>query len=400
MHDNRNGFSRLTNLHTDLHANLHAQDKDAQMHNSLIAELEEAIKSGSHERRVNTLRSVTDLFLRDVDRFNEAQIEVFDDVLCHLIERIEAKALAELSARLAPIGNSPTGVIRQLARHDDIVVAEPVLTKSPRLTADDLIEIAQKKSLAHLLAISGRVHLDESVTDQLLSRADGEVAQKLALNTGARFSDTGFTALLKHAETDDSLAKRIGLRLDLPLSLLRELLLKATEAVRSWLLEHAPPSAKNEVQNIIATISNELIQESAAPRDFTQAQQLIRSIKERGVLNETMLLEFAKAQKYEEMVVALAELASAPIPKIAAVMRSERSGGLLVYCKAIGFKWPTVSTILKSRFAYHCISDHDLAQAKKDYFTLSQTSAQRTVRFWQVRETATMDDRPREHGIA
>ena len=370
------------------------------MHNSLIAELEEAIKSGSNERRVDTLRSVTDLFLRDADKFNEAQVNLFDDVLRHLIERIEAKALAELSARLAPVGNSPTGVIRQLARHDDIAVAEPVLTKSPRLTADDLIEIAQVKGMAHLLAISGRAHLDEPVTDQLLRRGDSAVAQKLAQNAGARFSDTGFTALLKHAETDESLAKGIGLRLDLPSRLLRELLLKATEAVRSWLLEHAPPAAKSEVQNIIATISSELIQESATPRDFTQAQQLIRSIKERGELNEAMLLEFAKAGKYEEMVAALAELSSASILTIAAVMRSERSGGLLVSCKAIGLKWPTVSAILKSRFAYHCISDHHLARAKKDYLILSQTSAQRTLRFWQVRETTTTDDRPPEHGNA
>jgi hypothetical protein len=32
-------------------------------HNSLLVELEEAIKSGSQEKRVETLRRVTDLFL-------------------------------------------------------------------------------------------------------------------------------------------------------------------------------------------------------------------------------------------------------------------------------------------------------------------------------------------------
>ena len=64
---------------------------------SLIAELEDAIKSGSSEKRVETLRRVTDLFLNDADRLNEAQVGLFDDVLCHLIKRIETKALAELS---------------------------------------------------------------------------------------------------------------------------------------------------------------------------------------------------------------------------------------------------------------------------------------------------------------
>ena len=162
-------------------------------HNSIIAELEAAISGNSKEKRVDTLRRVTDLFLCDADRFNDVQVEVFDDVLCHLIKRIETKALAELSARLAPVGNSPAELIRRLARNDDIVIAAPVLTQSARLTADDLIEIAQTKSQAHLLAISGRTQLDEAVTDQLLSHGDYEVAQKLARNAGARFSETGFT---------------------------------------------------------------------------------------------------------------------------------------------------------------------------------------------------------------
>ena len=353
-------------------------------HNSIIAELEAAIRSGSNEKRVDTLRRVTDLFLCDADRLNDEQIAVFDDVLCHLIKRIEGKALAELSARLAPVGNSPTEVIRGLARNDDIVIAAPVLTQSTRLTADDLIEIVQTKSQAHLLAISGRAHLEESLTDQLLIRGDREVTQTLAKNAGARFSETGFTTLVQRAETDENLAKRIGLRLDLPLRLLRELLLRATEAVRSWLLAHAPREAEDAIQRVIASIANEVSREATAPRDFTCARQLILDLMGRGALCETTLLEFANARRYEEMVAALAELSSSSIQIIATVMRSDRHAGLLIPCKAAGLKWPTVSTILRIRFAHHGVADHDLAQAKADYLSLSRPSAQRTLRFWQI----------------
>jgi uncharacterized protein (DUF2336 family) len=377
----------------------HAQNGNMHLRiqNSMIAELQDAIEGGSKEKRVDTLRRVTDLFLCDADRFNEAQIEVFDDVLCHLIKRIEAKALAELSTRLAPVGNAPIEVIRRLARNDDIIVAAPVLTQSARLTAEDLIEITKTMSQAHLLAISGRAQIEESVTDQLLNYGDREVAEKLARNTGAQFSETGFTTLVKRAETDESLAKRIGLRLDIPLQLLRELLLRATETVRSWLLAHAPSEAQGEIQRVIAEISNEVIRESTAPRDFTQAQELILAIKERGKLNEAALLEFVNARKYEEVVVALAELSSATIQTITAVMRSDRNDGLLIPCKAAGLKWPTVSMILKTRFAYHRIPDEELARAKKDYLILSQVGAQRTLRFWLVREGATTGGRPQAH---
>jgi uncharacterized protein (DUF2336 family) len=358
---------------------------------SLIAELEDAIQSGSSERRVETLRRVTDLFLNDADRLNEAQIGLFDDVLCHLIKRIETKALVELSQHLAPVDNSPIEVIRRLARNDEITVAGPVLTQSARLTTDDLVEIAGSQGQQHLLAISGRSHLEEAVTDVLIDRGDREIMHRLARNAGARFSETGFSALVHNAETDESLAEKLGLRLDIPLRMLRDLLLKATEAVRGRLLALAPPETRDEIQRVLAKISNEVSREATASRDFAQAQAGILQMKKEGRLNESALLEFANRRLYEQMVAALSMLSSASIDLIASLMKGPRSNGLLVPCKAAGLKWPTVNAILCNRFAHHTMSDADLGYAKEDYLRLSQASAQRILRFWQVRTTATKE---------
>ena len=73
---------------------------------SLIIELEEAIQSGSKDKRIDALRRITDLFVSDADRLTDQQIGVFDDVLGHLIKRIESRALAELRRRLAPPGSA------------------------------------------------------------------------------------------------------------------------------------------------------------------------------------------------------------------------------------------------------------------------------------------------------
>ena len=103
---------------------------------TLITELEDALNSGSPEKRVETLRRVTGLFLNEADRLNEQQISVFDDVLVHLVQRIESKALVQLSTSLAPVDNAPIETIRNLARNDEIAIAGPVLTQStpPRRT--------------------------------------------------------------------------------------------------------------------------------------------------------------------------------------------------------------------------------------------------------------------------
>ena len=116
-----------------------------KLEHSIIAELEEAVKSGSSERRVETLRQVTNLFLHDAERLSEDQIKVFDDVLCVLISRVESRARAELSQRLAPIDYAPFEVIQHLARDNEIAVAGSVLANSSRLRTSDLVEIASTR---------------------------------------------------------------------------------------------------------------------------------------------------------------------------------------------------------------------------------------------------------------
>jgi uncharacterized protein (DUF2336 family) len=361
---------------------------------SIIAELEDAVHGSSAEKRVETLRRVTDLFLVESDRLNDAQIGVFDDVLLKLIGRIESRALAELSTRLAPVDSAPIEIIRHLARNDEVTVAGPVLTLSARLTSNDLVEIARTKSQGHLLAISGRGQLAEEVTDVLLDRGDADVVSRLAGNAGAHFSESGFQALVNAGEQNAVLAEKVGLRLDLPLRLLRDLLLKATEAVRARLLAHATPENQDEIRKVLASISCEVTQEAAAPRDYRKAQERVQSLHQKGQLNEAAIHQFASGGQYEETVVALALLSNASIEVIKPLMKASRPDGLLFPCKAADLKWPTIKAIVLNRIAHHSMSEHDLEQLKKSFISLSTATAQRTLRFWAVRSAGSSGATP------
>ena len=86
------------------------------LHSLLLTELEVAIESGSQEGRLATLRRVTSLFLGQSHRFSEPQIEVFDDVLVHLIRKTDERPLSNWRGasasrrrlRREPFGNWPT----------------------------------------------------------------------------------------------------------------------------------------------------------------------------------------------------------------------------------------------------------------------------------------------------
>jgi uncharacterized protein (DUF2336 family) len=354
---------------------------------SLIAELEDTFKHGSRDKRVECLRRITDLFLTSGNGLGEEQIAVFDDVLCYLTKAIETRALAELSRRLAPVGNAPVELIRRLAWDDDVAVAEPVLMQSARLADADLIEIAQTKSQGHLRAISGRAELDHAVTDVLVGRGDREVLHTLGANTGARFSEEGFAALIKRAESDEKLAEKVGARLDLPWHLLRQLVVMATSTVRSRILSAAPEESRQEIQRVISSASDEVTKDLGTPRNYVKAQRLAIHLKNAGQLNEAAILDFARTIRIEEMVAGLALMCAASIEVVDDVVFSERRDALLVPCKAVGLDWQTVQAIYKARGTRRPISDGDLEQARVDYSKLTQATAQRVLRYWQVRET-------------
>ncbi len=351
-------------------------------HRSLISELEDSVRRGSQGKRVQALRRVTDLFLGESERLNEEQIEVFDEILSHLIARSESKALVELSERLAPVNNAPIKVIHTLAHDDEIAIAGPVLSLSERLSTPDLIEIARAKSQPHLLAISKRSSLSEALTDALVERGDRDVISKLAENDGARFSEKVYTQLVDQADADETLLEKLGLRLDIPLHIFRRLLARVTDAMRTRLLAMASPEKRDDIKDLLASISNDVVLNEPAGNDFNSAQRLVQQMQKTGELDQVALLEFARARRFAETVTALATLCSAPVDMIKQMLSDGRNEALLVPCKAAGISWATLRALLQDDVAGKSVAEDELKKLKRDYHKLSPETAKRVLGFW------------------
>src|SRR5215471_14046696 len=98
---------------------------------SIADEVEAAIAAGSAGKCTETVERVTALFLLSAGSYNSEQIELFGDVFERLVNTIELRAIADVSARialaelsiqLAPIPQAPLSVIRRLASHDEITI--------------------------------------------------------------------------------------------------------------------------------------------------------------------------------------------------------------------------------------------------------------------------------------
>src|SRR5689334_2867707 len=356
-------------------------DQVEQAAHSIIFELEDAVSGGSSAKRISTLRRVTDLFLHDGERLNDEQVKVFDDVLCFLIARVETRARAELARRLAPVDYAPFEVIEHLAFDDEIEVAGDVLANSSRLGTEALVKIASTKGQDHLLAISGRANLPEVVTDVIVDRGEDKVIRRLANNASARFSEAGYSGMVAHAEGNDELTEILGLRLDLPVQFLRDLLRRAKDAVRDRLLAIAPASVAEEIRRVLDGIAKE---DPTPARDFSVAEQLVKLMKNLNELNEAAIVKFVGSGKFDEVAAALALLNDVPTAIIARIIEGTRADLLLIPCKAAGLDWLVVESILRHRPVKPPIDDRTVWQAHRDYGRLSPETAKRTVRFWQL----------------
>jgi uncharacterized protein (DUF2336 family) len=342
---------------------------------ALIADLVGGVKDGS---RAQVLRQVTDLFVSGADRLSEIQIAVFDDVLVPLLGRAEPATLVHLSATLSEIDMAPRETVRQLALHDDAAVAAPVLAKSDRLSEKDLLEIVKTRSQQHLLAVSGRKTLNETLTDALIRRGDVHVSNALARNGGACFSECGYATLVGRAERDESLTEKLGLRWDIPAALLRELLAKATDVVRARFLTASRPALQSKAAAVPAK------QISAAPPkpiDYSQARSEIAALNRAGKLNDSMVNRFAVRSEYINVVAALSFMSEVKIEAIEPLIKSDRLYGLIVACKAARLNWSTTRMIIHNRPGCPPVTQQALEQGLEVFESLLLSVAQWTIRF-------------------
>jgi len=176
------------------------------------------------------------------------------------------------------------------------------------------------------------------VTDVLVRRGDSGVARRVAENRGARLSQKSFFQLVKRAENDDVLAEKVASRPDISPPIFHALLRQATAVVHDRLLASATPQMRVAIGDVLAKVSKE-VGARVRPRDYRAAQKLVLGISSANRLNEATFSGFCR------------------------------------------------------------MSASELDDAYANYGRLSASTAQRVVRFWQVRQANEASSRESPSGV-
>ena len=350
-------------------------------HHPLIDEIESAKASADARQRQATLKRIAEYFVVGSSSFSGEQVALFDDVFLRLTADIEAKALARLANCLAPLADAPPQMIRSLAFNDRIEVAGPVLAKSPQLTTGDLVANANTQSQAHLLAIAQRAELDEAVTDVLVDRGDRRVVRSVVKNEGARFSDQGFGKLVQRARGDDTLARNLGGRRDIPRQHFLKLLANASASVRTR-LEMLVPEASAQIRDAVTVIAGDISRDSReASPEHTKIKRHAKLCYSMRQFTEANIHAPARAQDFEKTAVALALYTRLPVDLVERALIDEGADMILILSKAAGLSRGTVKALLVMHAGGRGMSEQDLESALVSFDRLNVKTAKRVLTF-------------------
>jgi hypothetical protein len=350
---------------------------------NLISDIENAIATGSHKTGA-MLHRITDLFLIHAGHYSADQLNVYDDVLRMLVDKVEVAARAQLAKRLAPVDGAPANTVRSLALDDAIEVAEPILAQSNVLDDKALADCIAVKGQEHLLAIATRKNVSETVSDQLVTKGDRSVLGALVSNPGAMISDHGFGMLVEKSTGDDWLSECVGLRKDIPEHHFRQLVSTASNIVRQRLMI-GNPEFREIIQDALPHIALPAATKSlGSSKDYRTAELVVNS----QPLTEAVVNEFSKAKKLEEVIISIAQLSGLSTTEIERLITGTWSSPVAIILKAIGFHLATVDAIYNSRLSSGDVSRNDLIQTKAEFIAIRRPTAERIMRFFRIRKSA------------
>ncbi len=356
------------------------------MERTKLHDLIELAQEPSSEKRRELLRGVTDLFFTTDEPHAMGELGLFDDVMTQLAGEMEEAVKVELAQRMAAAPAPPRQLIRNLARDESIAVARTVLEGSQALTEDDLLAVARTRGQDHLRAISQRPTVSMAVSEAIVERGDDATVGVLVRNQGAEMSRETHEMVVDRAVDNPDLHEAVVSHRNLPADLLNEMYFVVEARLRDQILARNAELDPEALDAALAAGRKQLAtRDGALPPDFAAAEAQIRQLKSKNAITPALLAGYLRGREITKFLVALCELANIDFHSARRILERREMDALSIVCKAAGFDrslFLTFAVLILDR------DDNAMGRAREYgelYDALQRETAQRTIRFWQMR---------------
>lgn len=352
---------------------------------SNFALLLDLARETSSEKRRELLRQVTDAFLAENASRSEREAELFDEIVGAVAADLETQVRAQLARKVAASKLSIRRTARRLA-FDDIEVARPILEKSAALTQNDLVDVIEQTSQAHMMAVTKRPDIGDRTSSALVARGGDPVVASLLSNPLARISRETFERVAQRAKTSTMLQAPFVQRKNVPLDLLNEVYDRVSADLRKEIIGKFQGASTEEIETALEVSREHLATAyGALPPDYHLAKLDVDELQARNALRPSSLEGMLRTNKHTSFKIALARLADVDFDLVHRLTEKKDIDTIALLCRAAEFDtnhFVTLCTIFLGGGA------GGLARAEqfgKLYDQVPVLAARRALRFWKIR---------------
>ena len=314
---------------------------------AFIPELEQALRHISIDQYAETVRRVADFFLADASRFNDEHVHLFDRVLGRLIVAIEAKALAELARRLAPVRNAPPRrhpAPRPQPRHRGCGAGPDALGAGSTTTTS--IDIATTAEPGAPPGDLRPLRLERSRSPTCWSNAAiatwHATSRSITTRGSPRPGSTAGRTRCARRHPGREARAAVGRSAACAAQLWSS---RRTRRCSSGCLPSSARRRRRHIRHLLAGVPPDVADAAAD----AEAQRAVRALQRAGKLDEAKLLDFANSRTHERRrSPRLRCCATCRSRWRAASWRDEQPDAALILCQAAGLSWPTACAIFKA----------------------------------------------------
>jgi len=267
----------------------------------------------------------SDLSVDDLAAAEGAMIMLLDDP-----SPLVRRAMSEV---FASAQKAPRVVVHALAA-DQPEVSLPVLSRSPLLLEDDLVDLIATGHPQAQAAIAGRMLLPRSLAAAIAEVGTAEACLTLLENPDATIPSFSVDRIVERFGHLAPIRENLLARDDLPMAARQALLSKLSQTLagfvsaRQWMgPEHAEYAAREACEKVTVAL--------AAETPYEEVGALVRHLRKSGELTAGMLLRALLSGNVVLVEEALAELSGQPIDRVSDYIHDRHiSGFRALYARA------------------------------------------------------------------
>jgi len=287
----------------------------------------------SAESRSRLSQIIVDLFDNQASVLTERQRTLMYGILQTVIGDIESSVRQAVAGRLALMDDVPRELVSQLA-NDEANIAFPILSKSGLLRDNDLVEIIKLRTEEHMLAITMRRNVSETVTQALVDAGHEPVIISLLKNANAKISETTMEYLVEQSQRVDSFEEPILNRDDLNPQLAKRMFLWVSAALRQHIISEFDLD-KSTVDELLEQVTSEEISGKPLP-EKKKVDQLADVLKDEGLVTVDMLLTALNEGEVPLFIALFSKVTKLREHLVQRLLFEQGGEGLAITCKAIG----------------------------------------------------------------